>query len=156
MSSDDVMDELAGLAPGSLLAELRRRRPDVVARMQASDQAIFAPADDGGFGAAERAALALHIAVLLRDAGLERHYRARLEALQATATAGVADARWQAMLAHAERVTVNPSSAMRAHIEGLIDAGLSAQAVVALSQLIAYVNFQSRVRAGLNMLRGEG
>jgi uncharacterized protein YciW len=150
------MDELAGLAPGSALAELRRRRPEVVARLQASDTAIFSPTDEGGLGAAERAALALHIAVLLRDAGLERHYRARLEALQRTATRRAADARWQAMLAHTERLTVAPSSALRAHIEGLIDAGLSERAVVALSQLIAYVNFQARVLAGLNMLRGGG
>jgi uncharacterized protein YciW len=156
MSGNDVMDQLAGLAPGSALTELRRRRPDVVAHIEASDKAIFAPQDDGGLGVAERAALALRIAILLRDAGLERHYRARAEALPATTAARVADPRWQAMFAHVERVTVDPSSALSTHIEGLIDAGLSARAVIALSQLIAYVNFQARVLAGLNMLRGEG
>ena len=39
-------------------------------------------------------------------------------------------------------------------IDALLAAGLSPHAVVSLSQLIAYVNFQSRVLAGLRMLKG--
>ena len=38
-------------------------------------------------------------------------------------------------------------------LDRLLAAGLSPHAVVSLSQLIAYVNFQSRVLAGLRMLR---
>jgi uncharacterized protein YciW len=68
----DVMDELAGLAADSRLAQLRRQRPDVVRHLQRSDEAIFAPRNDGGLSAAERAAAALRIAVLLRDARLPR------------------------------------------------------------------------------------
>ena len=79
--SDDVMDTLAGLSPARALAELRRQRPDVVKHLQGSDDAIFAPADDGGLTRAERAAAALRIATLLRDDALEAHYRARLAAL---------------------------------------------------------------------------
>jgi uncharacterized protein YciW len=59
------------------------------------------------------------------------------------------------MLAHAERVTLDPSSARREHIAALVDAGLSPRAVVAFAQLIAYVNFQARVLAGLTMLKVE-
>ena len=65
------MDQLAGLAPDSPLALLRRQRPDVVRHLQGSDEAIFAPRDDGGLTVAERAAAALRIAVLLRDARLQ-------------------------------------------------------------------------------------
>ena len=160
----DVMDQLAGLAADSRLAQLRRQRPDVVRHLQGSDEAIFAPREDGGLTLAERAAAALRIAVLLRDARLQKHYRARLEPLDASTglaagvsggSAGVADRRWQAVLAHVERVTADPDSARREHIDGLLAAGLSPRAVLALSQLIAYVNFQSRVLAGLNLLRGE-
>ena len=79
----DVMDQLAGLAPDSPLALLRRQRPDVVRHLQGSDEAIFAPRDDGGLTPAERAAAALRVAVLLRDAALQEHYRARLDALDA-------------------------------------------------------------------------
>src|SRR5690242_2267915 len=116
----DVMDQLAGLAPDSPLALVRRQRPDVVKHLQGSDAAIFAPRDDGGLSAAERAAAALRIAVLLREARLQAHYRARLETLDRggrlaasamDARNGVADTRWRAILAHVERVTVDPDSA---------------------------------------------
>ena len=63
----DAMDTLAGLPPGSSLAELRRQRPDVVKHLQGSDDVIFSPADDGGLTRAERAAAALRVAKMLRD-----------------------------------------------------------------------------------------
>ncbi len=160
----DVMDQLAGLAPDSPLALLRRQRPDVVRHLQGSDEAIFAPRDDGGLTPTERAAAALRASVLLRDGTLQKHYRARLDALDAGqrlaasalgGSAGGSDRRWQAILAHVERVTADPDSARREHIDGLLAVGLSPRAVLALSQLIAYVNFQSRVLAGLSMLRGK-
>ena len=163
-ATPDVMDQLAGLAPDSPLALLRRQRPDVVRHLQGSDEAIFAPRDHGGLTTAERAAAALRASVLLRDATLQKHYGARLEALDAgqrlaasaiSGSAGGSDRRWQAILAHAERVTSDPDSARREHIDGLLAVGLSPRAVLALSQLIAYVNFQSRVLAGLNVLRGN-
>src|SRR5437764_8688830 len=160
-AAPDVMDALAGLAPGSPLAALRRERPEVVRTMQASDRAIFSPEDDGGLSRAERAAAALRIAILLRDAVLDRHYRARLATLDPTgdlasrvksdAAAG-ADRRWDALMAHVDRVTDDPDSATRGDLGALASVGLSPHAVVSLSQVIAYVNFQSRVLAGLRML----
>src|SRR5215470_8461883 len=74
----DVMDRLAGLAPGSALAELRRQRADVVEHLQASDAALFGPSEDGGLTRAERLAVAVRIAQLLSNGRLEEHYRARL------------------------------------------------------------------------------
>jgi len=148
------MDRLAGLAPDSALAALRRQRPDVVRHLQASDEAIFRPREDGGLSPAERIAAALRVAELLRDKTLESHYRGRLVAAGAQAEPpGKGGKRWTVILAHVERVTLDPGSASRAHVNELSEAGLSPQAIVALSQLIAYVNFQSRVLAGLLMLR---
>src|SRR6476661_5416321 len=77
----DVMDTLAGLADDSPVALLRRQRPDVVKHLQSSDDAIFSPQDDGGLTRAERAAAALRVATLMRDAMLSEHYRARLATL---------------------------------------------------------------------------
>jgi CMD domain protein len=157
----DVMDALAGIAPGSRLAELRRQRPDVVKHLRGSDEAIFSPRDDGGLSQAERAATALRVAILLGDETLEAHYAGRLAELDAsdtlmrTAQAGpktVTDPRWAVTLAHVDRVTQDPDSAKRQHLDELLGAGLSPHALVSLSQLIAYVNFQSRVLAGLRML----
>jgi CMD domain protein len=156
----DILDALAGLPAGSPLAVLRRQRADVVAHIEGSDDAVFAPADDGGLSRVERASLALHIAALLGESQLARHYQARLAALprdevDAAVPTDSTDRRGRAMLAHAERVTLNPSSARREHIAALVEAGLSPRAVVALAQLIAYVNFQARVLAGLTMLKVE-
>jgi uncharacterized protein YciW len=161
MSDIDVMDDLADLA-GTSLAELRRQRPDVVKHLQGSDDVIFSPADDGGLTPAERAAAALRIAELLRDDALMAHYRARLAALDPSGTlaktveggARITDGRWDDILAHVDLVTRGPGSAERKDIDNLLAAGLSSHAVVSLSQLIAYVNFQSRVLAGLRMLKG--
>ena len=158
----DVMDTLAELAADSPLAALRRERPDVVRHLQGSDDAMFAPADDGGFTRAERAAAALRIATLLRDGALEAHYSARLAALDPSgALAGtvqgkaeITEVRWDAMLAHVDLVTRGPGRAERQDIDNLLAAGLSSHAIVSLSQLIAYVNFQSRVLAGLRALKG--
>ena len=149
--SEDVIDVLAGIE-GDALAALRRERPDVVKHLQGSDDAIFAPQDDGGFTRAEREAAALRIATLLRDGALEEHYRRRLVALGETQP--LAGKRGIAVMDHVDRVTTNPDSATKADIDALLAAGLSPHAVVSLSQLIAYVNFQSRVLAGLRMLKG--
>src|SRR3954449_7190641 len=158
----DVMDTLAGFAEDSALAALRRQRRDVMKHLQDSDDAIFAPQDDGGLTRAERAAAALRVATLLRDAVLSEHYRAQLVPLDPDGTLAktveggsrTTEVRWDAILAHVDLVTRGPGSAERKDIDNLQAAGLSSHAVVLLSQLIAYVNFQSRVLAGLRMLKG--
>ena len=158
----DVIDTLAGLAPDSPLAKLRRERPEVVKHLQGSDDVIFAPADDGGLTRAERAAAALRTAELLRDSVLVTHYRTRLVALDPSGAlaktveggAQLTDARWDAVIVHVDLVTRGPGAATREDIEGLTAAGLSSRAIVSLSQLISFVNFQSRVLAGLRMLKG--
>jgi uncharacterized protein YciW len=92
---------------------------------------------------------------------LRDHYGARLAELDAsdtlrrTAEAGprvVTDPRWAVVLAHVDRVTSEPDSAEKRHLDELAEAGLGPHAVVSLSQLIAFVNFQSRVLAGLRAL----
>jgi uncharacterized protein YciW len=158
----DVMDDLAGLLPGSALAKLRRERPDVVKHLQGSDDVVFQPADDGGLTRAERAAAALRIGELLRDETLVAHYRARLAALDPSGALAktvdggsrITEGRWDAIIAHVDLVTRGPGSATRDDIETLTSVGLSSHAIVSLSQLISYVNFQSRVLAGLRMLKG--
>ena len=158
----DVIDTLLGIAPGSPIGKLRRERPDVVTHLQGSDDAIFSPADDGGLTRAERAAAAFRIAELLRDDVLVKHYRARLAALDPKGAllktvdghAELTDARWDAIVAHVDLVTRGPGMATRDDIDELMAAGLSSHAIVSLSQLISFVNFQARVLAGLRLLKG--
>src|SRR3954467_6156521 len=146
------MDTLAGFAEESPLAALRRQRPDVVKHLQGSDDAIFAPAHHGGLTRAHRAAAAPRAARLPRDSVLEEHYHRRMVALGETHPLN--GTRGECILAHVDRVTMDPADAAKADIDALLAAGLSPHVVVSLSQLIAYVNFQSRVLAGLRMLKG--
>lgn len=161
-AAPDILDQLAGLAADSPVAALRRQRPDVVRFTQGTDEAIFAPPiDDGGLTRAERAAAALRVATVIHDPILQDRYQTLLEPLDEDGSllrstdveAGTDDARWATVIAHIDRVTTDPDSATKEHIDGLIADGLSPHAVVSLSQIIAYVNFQARVLAGLRMLR---
>jgi uncharacterized protein YciW len=147
----DVMDTLAGLPDGSAIGELRRQRPDVVRHLQGSDDAIFAPSHHGGFTRPEREAAAMRVATLLRDSTLQEHYQRRLVALGETNP--LTGARGETIMAHIDCVTMTPDSARQADLDRLSATGLTPHAIVSLSQLIAYVNFQSRVLAGLRMLR---
>ena len=75
----DVVDAATGLAADSAVGVLRRQRPDFVRYSQGSHDVLMAPADPGGVSLVERAAVALHVASIERDAALVAHYQARLE-----------------------------------------------------------------------------
>lgn len=142
----DLIDRLAGFGPGHPLLDLRARRGEVRFRTQASHDALLSPAHPGALPAAERAAVAARLAALNGDHALSAHY---------AALAGDTAAR-AAVLAHAERVTLSPRESRPVHLAALADAGLDEHAVVALSQLIALVNYQARLLAGLRALNGQG
>src|SRR5262249_53889180 len=145
---DDVMSRLAGIVAGSPVAKARAMRPDVIRYTQTSDEAMLRPKSAGGFTRAERAAIGIRIARRLEDGALIAHYQAMLRPLDPSGallgtTQGVTPTttdRWSRMLAHADRLTADPGGSEPAHLKLLGDAGLSPQAIVALSQLIAYVN----------------
>lgn len=159
-SSDDVMARLAGLAPGSPAAAARALRPDVTRFTETSDAAIFRPARDGGLTRAERAAVGLRIARLLGEPALVRHYTAVLQPLDkdgkllasVTAASPAGTDRWSRILIHVDRLTTAPGASAASHLQDLAAAGLSPQAIVALSQVIAYVSYQARVVAGLRAI----
>lgn len=156
----DLINQLLGLADGAPLAALRLQRPEAVKAIEASRVALFAP-DVGGLTLAERAAVALRVAVMEADAVLAKSYRARLAAQPgapdaAAVEAGSADPRLTprlaAMLEHAERLVLEPIAAEPAHLQALAAVGLSPRAIVVLSQLIAFVTFETRLLAGLRLL----
>jgi CMD domain protein len=85
-SEEDVIDRLVGIAPGSPMDAIRARRPEARAQAQASWRALFAPADPGGFGTAERFAVAAFVAGLHGPSVAAEFYAARLTACGAPAT----------------------------------------------------------------------
>jgi uncharacterized peroxidase-related enzyme len=89
----------------------------------ASAAALLSPADPGGVGLAERAAIARRVA---------------------TGDADVPDA----IRAQVDRVAHEPRAATKAHLVELSAAGLSTRDIVTIHQLVAFTAFQVRINAG--------
>jgi CMD domain protein len=162
-STTDVIDTILGLDRFPDLQALREQRAKLKHLSQTSYQAALRPADPRNFSYALRAALAARMAALWKSQELSAHFRALLEseeegsALVSVADPGhgpdAAETRLQAILAHVDLVTLSPKEATRANIEKLAAAGLDDQDIVTLAGLIAFVNYQVLVTAGLKMLR---
>ena len=152
----DVIAALAGAGANPAIAAAMAGRAELMAASQANYQAVIAPDDPGGLSYAERLALACRIATLNGDAGLAAHYRAGLgddlAGIADPAAAAPADPRLAAMLRHVDLVTRRPREATRADIAALAAAGLATADIVRLSQVIAFVNYQLRVIAGLRLI----
>lgn len=92
----DVIDALAGIAPGSALDAARARRPAARRHAEASYRSLLLPAEPGSVGIAERFAVAAYVAGLHRAAPTAGHYAAGLAehggaALAATVAQAVAE-----------------------------------------------------------------
>jgi CMD domain protein len=161
----DVIDHLAGIAPGSKLAQLRAERPVLVAATQGSHQVLFEPEDLGNVSHRERDGLALRVAVLTPSPELVEWHRERLRA-QGVDDATIAafeqgpdgaglTAREVALLRHADILANTPGKATPDHIAALKAAGFGPRDIVTISQLISFVSFQARLLVGLRLV-GEG
>ncbi|HEY3720373.1 MAG TPA: CMD domain protein [Roseiarcus sp.] len=158
----DVIDSVLGVSEGSPLHQLRARRLETRARTQSSYAVLFNPPDPGGLSPPERFAVALRVAELHDALPLAAHYRARLadeaggRALAAAIDSGAPSSgvtpRVEAMLRHADLVTLNPSAASDFVVEPLEAEGLTAAEIVTLSQIIAFVAYQVRVAASLALI----
>jgi CMD domain protein len=71
------------------------------------------------------------------------------------ALAAAVGSRLAAALAHTHLLTYRPRDSSADALQALLDAGWSTTGIVTLSQLVAFLNFQLRVVAGLTVLNGE-
>ena len=136
----DLLDELAGIQPGSRLDGLRVLRPDVRAAVAGSEAAIFE--GESGLAREERHAVAQAVAEWNAEPALAAHHAAR---------AGTSP-RLPALLAHAEMLTRRPDQATPEAVRALAGAGLAPRDVVMLSQLVAHMNFMARMLASFRLL----
>jgi CMD domain protein len=163
-TKSDVINTLAGIADGSPLAALRALKPDVQTYTQGSDDALFNSTDPDGLSLVERELVGLHVAKLTNTPEVAARHRTRLKAFNADAAligaAEIGDARTTPRLAaifhFTEALTREPRAATPADIVQLQAAGLSDKDVVTLGQLIAYLNYQVRLLAGLRALGAPG
>lgn len=143
----DLIDQLTQLDAFPDTLALRHRRDKVVQATQGSYDALFDPtlAD---LSLRTRLQVAERVAALSGSAVLQAHYAQRL-AHDPTADEAVLPA----ALVFADKLTRRPVEGDQTAIEALQAAGLSAPAIVALAQLIAFVTYQVRVVAGLDALK---
>jgi CMD domain protein len=157
----DLIDRLAGIEAGSPLAALRRQRPEVVDHMQGAYDALVDPPDPGHVSHAERAAIALRVAVIERDATFIAHFRTVLSEARASGFIAAAertatgDSRLEALLAYADLAANEPDRADRAEMDRLRALGLDSRDIVAVTQLVAFMTYEIRVLAGLRILKAE-
>ena len=156
----DAMDKAAGLSPDDALFRARRFRPEFVEGAELCRLSVLQPANDQGLAPALRVALARRLAALNADQALIADDGAHLaqlepaEQLRALAEgASDLDEPLATIARHADLVTLTPSRGAASDIARLAAAGLNNPQIVALSELIAFVNFQTRVAAGLRLLR---
>ncbi|OMG71175.1 CMD domain-containing protein [Burkholderia ubonensis] len=162
-AAPDTIDAVAGLRDGGRTAALRRARDKVRLHTQLSEAALFDPALPG-LSLAERLHAARYVARRSNADALAAIYRERL--LNAGGTAhDIARAddeafdalpnRLGAILAHARRLTLAPAAAGAADLAALKASGLTTPAIVALSQLVAFVAYQLRVIAATRALQAR-
>ncbi|MBB3962964.1 hypothetical protein [Rhizobium metallidurans] len=156
----DAMDKIAGLAPDDPIYAARRLRPEFVEGAELCRVAVLHPANGHGIDTGLRLSLAHRMAVLNADQSLIKDYGDQLseigasEELMALARGATDLAEPLATIArHVDLVTLTPIDAAASDIARLQSAGLTNPQIVALSELIAFVNFQTRVASGLRLMR---
>ncbi|XUY29610.1 CMD domain-containing protein [Agrobacterium sp. rho-8.1] len=158
----DAMDEAAGLSPEDTLFTARRFRPEFVQGAELCRRSVLVPANDLGLSPVLRVALACRIALLNSDQALTSQYTLQLAALSPPANVfalsqGATDLGepLATITRHVDLITLTPGRAEAGDISRLASAGLNNPQIVALSELIAFVNFQTRVATGLRLMRSQ-
>lgn len=150
----DAMDRAAGLDPAGEVFALRAHRPAYVEGAELCRASVLAPADDLGFGAPLRAAIARRVALTSGNPALIDGYPAPEDPALAVLATGEApvDPLHAALAAHADMIARDPGRATAENLAALQEAGLNVPQIIALSELLAYVCFQIRVAHGLSLL----
>ena len=139
----DIIDALAGIAPGDTLDEARRLRPEARTHAQGSFDALFVPDDPSHVTLAERAAVALFVARLHQQAPAVEFYGALLRETGKGLGAGAGEALEPLIVAEAERAAGSgPYGAFRADnapesTEGPVYRVSSVEAAYALGDRLA-------------------
>lgn len=139
----DIVDALAGIAPGDSLDEARRRRPEARTHAQGSFDALFVPDDPSHVTLAERAAVALFVARLHQQDSAVEFYGALLRETGKGLGAGAGEALEPLIVAEAERAAGSgPYGAFRADnapesTEGPVYSVSSVEAAYALGDRLA-------------------
>jgi CMD domain protein len=157
----DVIDQILGVAEGSLIAKLRGQQPLLAEQLQDYYDALFEPTPESAaaFPLADRSLVAIRVAAYTRSSEVVDWYAALATADGADADliarAKTVETAWTdqtplgAAIRHTDLVTQTPSETRPEHLQALKDAGYSPAGILSLAQTIAFVNYQLRLIAGL-------
>ena len=145
--SQDILAELAEIAPGSPLAQARLTREAATRHAQGSYETLFSQ-QDADFALDERFAVAAKVAKWHNADALAAHYAG-------FGLAAPPSVRLTPALTFARLLTFSPVQATPGAINALTLAGWSKEGIVTLAQLIAFVSFQSRLIVGLRLLNDK-
>jgi alkylhydroperoxidase domain protein len=151
--NNNLLQQLGELPAYGALTEARVWREAATRHTQGSYQALFEAFGDAPPVLATRLQVAAEVAQLNANLQLVEHYRQQLQTLPSPATE--TSPAIAAALNYAARVTLLPASATPAHLQTLLDSGWSLPATITLAQIVAYVNFESRLLTGLRLLAGH-
>ena len=153
---DTVVVRAARISADHPLAGVLSGRGNLIELTERSYDAALKPEPPEGLTHSERAALACRMARLNFDDELASHYQSMLEAGDASIAdpsfIGAENARLTAIIRHTDLVTRSPKDATAGDIAALKTAGIAEADIVRLSELIAFVNYQVRVVAGLRLM----
>ncbi|MBB2169180.1 hypothetical protein HLH36_12585 [Gluconacetobacter aggeris] len=160
MTIRDFASTLAGRAFSGPVADALAQRGDILRLSERANEAVIAPRDPGRLDGVIRLALATRMARLVRADAAAASYRDRLMAVRPSARmlaiadgAPPDDAFLSLIVAYADLVTQTPRLATRKHVVTLQKAGMTDTEIVQLAELIACVNYQTRLGLGLAALQ---
>jgi alkylhydroperoxidase domain protein len=151
--ANNLLQRLGQLPAFGALTEARVWREAATRHTQGSYQALFEAFGGAPPVLATRLRVAAEVAHLNANPQLAEHYRQQLQKLSSQETE--ASPEIAAALNYAARVTLQPASASPAHLQTLFDIGWSLVEIITLAQVVAYVNFESRLLTGLRLLAGH-
>lgn len=155
----DVLNAVLDLSPE--LAAIRSSRPEFVNGAEDCRNAVLQPVDCLGLERPLRAALAARMSRINGNETLAAYYREKLgnwgstpdlELVAAGGHPAQEDPWLRAVLRHVDFITIAPRACTKADTLRLTEAGASVPQVVALSELIGFVNFEVRIAATLKLL----
>lgn len=150
-STSDMLDTLAEIAPDSPLAQARATRDAATRHAQGSYEALFSHTESSDLPLALRFFIAEKVSGWHQNTRLQHFYAQRL----ADFPAPTPNAALDRALEHAERLTHQPVAAQPEQLQALQQAGWTEDDIVTLSQLVAFVSFQSRLLHGYRLLAGH-
>ena len=151
-----VVVRAAGISADHPLAGVLSGRSNIIELTERSHDAALKQEPSGGFTHSQKAALACRMARLNLDGELASHYENMVGAGEALIAEpgfdGADNACLKAVIRHTDLVTRNPKDAVAGDITALQAARITEADIVRLSGLIAFVNYQVRVVAGLRLM----